>query len=107
MSNNAQNNSANPFGNNPTPNDKSSFVSLNNLNSFNQSSDSNPNFPDFYKMIDIENQRRLVRLRNKINIFKLTSLTSLLLTYYLKEISHFFMKFIFNIYIPIKINILL
>jgi len=78
MSNNSQNNSANPFGNNPTTNDKSSFVSLNNLNSFNQSSDSNPNFPDFYKMIDIENQRRLVRLRYKINIFKLTSL----ITYY-------------------------
>lgn len=36
---------------------KSSFISLNNNMVF---SDSNPNIPDFYKMIEIEKQRRLV-----------------------------------------------
>ena len=58
MSANPQNIISNAFGQNSS--DKNDFFSLNNENNFNKYSDSNPNVPDFYKMIEIEKQRRLV-----------------------------------------------
>ncbi len=58
-----QTNINNAFGEKSS--DKSNLINLSNQNNFggfNQYSDSNPNVPDFYKMIETEKQRRLVRI---------------------------------------------
>ncbi len=52
---NPQNNILNAFGD--KSNEKNNFISLNNESAL----ESNKNIPDFYKMIDEEKQRRLVR----------------------------------------------
>jgi len=60
MTTNVQNDFTNAFGEKNT--DKNNIINLNNENNFNEFSDSNSHFSDFYKMIEIEKQKRLVSL---------------------------------------------
>lgn len=55
------NNFSNAFGERNT--DKSNIINLNNDIEPNKLSNSNINVPDFYKMIETEKNRRLVRFR--------------------------------------------